>query len=375
MINVIANIIGSVVVGGAAISVLFRDLFDGTDAAPLDDPKPATLGEWDVVQPASAYSEGSGYLDIDQAVAGTLLFDNYLLSTTTFDEVVGLACKLNVNIGATSVNRVAITFVNSGLTSRRTGINLIDDKIGSNTTSAINNQVTTGFATLTIATDETIAFAVISDTLAGFFHIVSSSWKLTGVYPLQGVETSYKLAIASRVTGATTSIKDLSVANLPGKFSTNLGLATDNLSGSVSASTSYTHEADFVMCFDLDAIPTSGATILDFRYVDSNNHWDIRMPLNGDLILRETTGGTTTVRASAGGSTLAGGELIQVRAVDDNIQVWYNETLAFTYASATEHKTATSGELSLLGTGGAISDLTTFPYTLGTNEQSILNQL
>jgi hypothetical protein len=46
------------------------------------------------------------------------------------------------------------------------------------------------------------------------------------------------------------------------------------------------------------------------------------------------------------------------------IKGYYNTTLAWTYASATNFATETDGKLTALGTGGRISSLIAWPVTL-----------
>ena len=58
------------------------------------------------------------------------------------------------------------------------------------------------------------------------------------------------------------------------------------------------------------------------------------------------------------------GERVIVVCDDETIRVYGNNTLLITYSSAANYKTAATGELESLGTGGLASDIIAWPRTL-----------
>ena len=159
----------------------------------------------------------------------------------------------------------------------------------------------------------------------------------------------------------------------PAPFDTDDGAATDSHAGAVSASTSFTHEADCLIGFTVTTLPSSGGMQVYFRKVDSNNFWEIYLTSAGNFYLFETAAGTRTGSRAALG-VVSSGDRIVIVCDNTTIEGYSKDVLRWTYASATNAATATAGVVQALGTGGTISDLRTWPRTLSGTAADILNK-
>ena len=164
-------------------------------------------------------------------------------------------------------------------------------------------------------------------------------------------------AIANLTARTLDGVANVASTNHPG-----YGLATSVLPGPRAAVDTFTHEADAIIEFQLDALPSAGNLDIAFRKQDATHEWIVRIDSTGALALIEDNAGETS-RASAAG-VLSGGERITVIAFGSTIKGYYDTTLAFTYASATNFQTATTGNVNALGTGGRISNLLAWPLDL-----------
>lgn len=173
---------------------------------------------------------------------------------------------------------------------------------------------------------------------------------------------AYLFTLASGVV-ANFALRTLDGPNVGSSNFVGYGIATAVLPGPRAAADTFTHEADCVIEFELVALP-GGADVVDveFRRQDATHHWTIRINAAGDLILIEDNAGETARITDAG--VLAGGERIVCVADDDDITLYYDTTQAGTYASATNFKTLTSGEIEALGAAGQVSNLISSPRNL-----------
>ena len=180
----------------------------------------------------------------------------------------------------------------------------------------------------------------------------------------------------SAVTLSATSLRCIA---LPAPFDTDAGLATDTHSGAVSAGTTFTHESDVWMEFIATTVPSGDSIDVQFRKADSLNYWICRINSSGDISLEEVVDGSETQRGLAAG-VVSNGHRVVIIADDESIRVLSNNTSRISYGSAASAKTATAGEVDALGTGGAVSNVYTWPRTLGataetTQAASILNKV
>lgn len=164
----------------------------------------------------------------------------------------------------------------------------------------------------------------------------------------------------------------LRVAQLPAPFDTDNGIATDVHSGSVSAGATFSHEADTWIEYTVTTRPTAGQTETRFRVQDGSNYWQVTVDSSGNIDLDEVVSGTPTQRGTAAG-VVSSGHRVCIVADDTTITVYSNDVQRFSYASASNFKSATAGELETLGTGGAVSNLITMPRTLSGRAATILN--
>ena len=126
---------------------------------------------------------------------------------------------------------------------------------------------------------------------------------------------------------------------------------------------------------------TSGDNVdVAIRMQDADNYWFCRVNSSGDISLLEVIDGDTPVQRSTAAGVVSTGHRVVIIADGTTIKGYSNNTLRWTYASATNFATATDGKVLALGTGGAVSDLKTWPRTLGataatTQAASILNKV
>jgi len=136
-------------------------------------------------------------------------------------------------------------------------------------------------------------------------------------------------------------------------------LEPEALDTSVSASDAFTHTADAVSEILLSALPTSGEIEVRFR-----SDWAITVNAAGDVKIIEDSDGTPTTRATSSGEATATSRIVWVME-DEQIDVYINDDVKISYASAAANKTETSGVVQSLGTAGAISHLASYPRGTG----------
>ena len=199
--------------------------------------------------------------------------------------------------------------------------------------------------------------AYIGWTLLWIKHIATNS-----LYPFVG-------AIG---TTSVFTVDSFRVADLPAPFSTDYGIATQQLSGARSAGDVFIHEPN---CW-IEWIVTTrvDAQYVYFRAQDANNYWRVDVAADGSMALQEVVDGTPTSRGTAAASSIANTQRILVRADGTTIKVFANNVAVITYATATNFATATAGKLLALGTGGAISNIVSYPRMLSGIAENVLNK-
>jgi hypothetical protein len=141
-----------------------------------------------------------------------------------------------------------------------------------------------------------------------------------------------------------------------------LGLGTSVMPGPLAVGDAFTHEADGMIEFQLDALPSASAIQVQFRRQDASNFWFANLSNSGAFSLYETVSGTPTLRGTAAG-VLVAGQRIVVDFRGTTIRGYHDTTLDWTYASATNFQTETDGAVNSLGTGGRASSLLSWPAT------------
>lgn len=154
------------------------------------------------------------------------------------------------------------------------------------------------------------------------------------------------------------------VAQLHGGLDDDYGIWTTRLAGARSVGNTFTHEANRFWCeFMLTTLPASGNIEIDIRRQDANNKWQLQVTSAGVFNLIEVVSGTPTTRANINSNT--SGDRLQCVMDGSSARLirWRSgaSTQSSIYSSVSTFTTQTQGEIISLGTGGAISDLETYP--------------
>jgi hypothetical protein len=133
------------------------------------------------------------------------------------------------------------------------------------------------------------------------------------------------------------------------------------LGGVLLVNQEYTHQANFIMEFTVNTLPGSGGIMLSFRAQDANNRWALYITAAGNIYLYEYVTGSPTSRASASGA-VSNGSRVTVAATDETITAYVDGTQAWTYTSAANFKTETTGKIVSLSSGAEIANLYLWLY-------------
>lgn len=153
------------------------------------------------------------------------------------------------------------------------------------------------------------------------------------------------------------------VAQLAAPWNTDYGIATQQLAGARAPGDTFVHEADCHIEWEVDTLPSSGQIELWFRIQDALNYWAVTINAAGDLELDEVVAGVTTQRGVAA-AAVANSDRVVIIPVGTTIDVFegtIGQTRQIHYTSATNFQTETDGELDTEGTGGAVSDIISWP--------------
>ena len=156
---------------------------------------------------------------------------------------------------------------------------------------------------------------------------------------------------------------NMSIQQLAAPWDTAYGIATQRLAGARSAGDTFTHEADCSIEFTVATLPTAGQVELFFRIQDATNYWQVTVDSTGALDLDEVVAGTPTERGTSAGA-ISAGERIVINAHSQTIDVFDPGARHIHYTTAANFLTETDGELNDEGTGGAVTDIVSWPYAL-----------
>ena len=159
------------------------------------------------------------------------------------------------------------------------------------------------------------------------------------------------------------SVRYFDVLDIGGLWATDNGIATQVLAGARNIADVFTHEADCILEFTVTTLPAPGDIDFHFRIQDATNYWQVKITPAGNLELNEIVVGASTTRGSAA-AVIVNGDRVVIAAVGKIIRVYEANNLRITYAPATNFITETDGELDALGTGGAVSDIISWPRTI-----------
>lgn len=96
--------------------------------------------------------------------------------------------------------------------------------------------------------------------------------------------------------------------------------------------------ADQFIQIDLDTVANTGGPVAAFRGVDESNYLGIRNTTDSLQLIRVVAGGFTFIGGSSG---LVAGDILQVKAVGDQLNVYRNGVLAIGPITETAFQTAT----------------------------------
>jgi hypothetical protein len=197
--------------------------------------------------------------------------------------------------------------------------------------------------------------------------VVGGAWTLLWVSALETTIANINGKLRLLAGAQNFRLGGMSIFNLADyvpAFGSDYGYATDHLT-SPAALTTYKHTADCWLEFTIPTLPSLGTIDVHFRKVDANNYWIARINASGDFSLQEVVAGSATQRATAAAVVVAGHRCVLI--VDGSTIKGFNGVgvgaVRWTYSSASNFATATSGSVGALGTGGVVSDLAVYPRT------------
>lgn len=342
-------------VGG--LTYLLRDDFTTDAVAPLSSPRtaepgPGTLTLTDTL---NRLSVASG--ELSKAGADNVGWtDPRVVTTSSYARLAGRALLFNLNQVSSNQVMGGWHTNNSGGSSGKyqiypTGAGTVRVRLG-----GTDFQVSSVNA---LGTSYQYAL-ILCSTGCFFFRKESGIWTLLWV-DNAGADTPLWGHIVSG--GSDWKADNLRVLDLPQihpAWSDSYGIATQRIAGAVSAGQTFTHEANGILVWTQTAVPSADGTRVRFRVQDSANYWLITINASGNIALNEVVAGVSTQRAAVG-AVVASGHRIVVIFDGTTIRGYSNNVLRWTYSSASNFQSATSGEVNTLGTGGAVSDVVAYP--------------
>jgi hypothetical protein len=240
---------------------------------------------------------------------------------------------------------------------------------------ATRDAITLGAATNVIVDGTSIAVAAVSTATSyklatvlrstGAFYLMKggafTNWSLLYVGNF-GTAAAFPVCNANTTT-AVGSSDFLRACPLPSPWDSDYGVATARNAGAQSAGLTFTHDANGQLDFTLTTRPSASNVDFRFRSQDSSNYWQVTIDSTGAITLNEVVAGSPTQRGTAAAVVLTG-HRVTIRASGTEIRVFSNNVLRITYASASNFATSTSGTLTALGTGGAVSDVVLWPIVI-----------
>lgn len=360
------NIMGRLA-GGGSLTFLLRDDFISDASAPLTSPRTAEPGPGTltITDTENKLSISGGALTCAGGKASPAFGDPGIWG--------GVLARV---AGRTLITKLthsaANTFMQIGWDSDASGASADNDYYLTNTgVIAVYraNATTLSVGTYTAAE---FTYAIVLRTTGTFFFVKGGSYTSWTLLWVRSSENTASLYPAINNHSAAWSSAYLRVLDLPAPFSTDYGLATQRLAGARSAGDTFTHTANCVIEWTVTTVPSAAGTVFRFRVQDSTNFWFAYIDSTGALSLYERVAGVDTLRASAAG-VVSNGHRIVVVADGTTIRGYSNNVLRWTYSSASNFATETDGLLSALGTGGAVSEIISWPRALTGATAAILD--
>lgn len=219
--------------------------------------------------------------------------------------------------------------------------------------------------------------AIDTDGLSGGTHTVAIVLRATGAWYLRkngadwdvlwvtGVGGDNPLYVgATQYAASPMDIGGIRVAQLGAPWNaSDTGIATQVLAGARAPGDTFTHEGNCLIEFTVGTVPAALQIELRFRVQDATNYWQVTIDSAGNLDLDEVVAGVVTQRGTAA-DVITNGDRIVIVADGTTIKVYEANTLRIAYAAAANFATETDGELETEGTGGAVTEIISWPRTL-----------
>lgn len=367
-------IVGTPAAAVLPLTYLLNDEFSTDEAAPLASPRTAEPGpgSWTLTQTGGTFSISGG---IETAsLSGANWTDLRAVAGDTFTRVAGLgfysrwrATDLTGDFPLPFLLSNTATPTITGYVDTYHGIYV--DATGFY---AIANQQGIKVGSYIVNTYEDTA-VVLKSSGAYTFRKISSVWCLVWVSYSETITPLYflRLPYAKVINWGAQN-----VATLPAFADTSF--LTFNQTGALSAGTGFTHPANGWINNTLTTRPSASNTDFRFRIQDASNYWQRTINSSGDIILNEVVAGVPTARGTKL-ATAASGDLDRILLNGNVITGWSQAgatvTQSWSHTSGGNFATATTGEVTSLGTGGAISDLQTMPYNPTGDHSTQLDQI
>jgi hypothetical protein len=347
--------------GGAAWTPTFllRDDFTTTAGAPLTSPRTAEPGPGTLTivtdsGPKMSIASGdlvwtSSVANFDPRMNGPLLAR--AAGRTYLFEVIGNAGGFQFGLEDSSGNRRGVLYFNG------TAVTIAVD--------ANNNFDNQNVATIVLGTRYNVAFSRIGSAQYGYFIKggAFTSWTLLWIEIAGDASATRRPFFWALGTASSGKFGHWRYLDLPAPYATDYGLATQRLSGARSALDAFSHEANCLIEFTDTTRPSASNLDFRFRRQDATNYWQVTIDSTGAFTLNEVVAGTPTQRATAA-AVVSSGHRIVIVADSTTIKGYSNNVLRWTYSSASNFATSTAGELTALGTTGAVSDVVAWPRTI-----------
>lgn len=221
------------------------------------------------------------------------------------------------------------------------------------------------------------AIARTTGTLLAYRNPSDTTWYIGRAEEYTTTDPLYPTAgaWAAAPTGTVSWLKEVRIADLGSPFDDDDGLVTTRLAGSRSPGDTFTHDADAFISFTLTTVPTSGQIEIRFRMQDTSNYWQLTIDSSRNVDLDEVVSGTPTQRHTYASTTETAFTIhLSATAIEVAAGTGITQPFRVSYYSASKFKTETDGELETLGTGGAISDIVSWPKQPDSTAQAELNK-
>lgn len=365
---------------GAAnnVTFLYREQFTADESAPLATPRTAAPGpgSFVLVQTDGQFSTSGGKLVFPaQTTAAT--GDQGIRSSATLTRTAGLAMSARI-----STNAVNKTF-NVGFSTSSAVPSLTTNATQCMSAGSLSSRITANVANVQVPCGD---FAINTEydlcvvlLASGALYLIRGGAYLD--WTLLYVDSSVSSATLYSFFGNYNAVGTLDnwvVAQLGAPLTDSANLLTDSEAGTVALSTTFSHEANFLLLFTVTTLPSAGEIIVAVRQQDASNRWEIRISDAGVLRLMQVTAGSATQRGTASnvvnGSNVFVSMLAGIAYVINMTTATYFTSNYFRYASATAYATQTTGVVADLATGGVISNLKTYPMNISGAAKTMLDQ-